>query len=547
MRLCKRILCSLGVYVLFVQLGYPQSWPRIYGLDKTCWSYSIVEPYDKGILILSQVNPNPQTPQMYSWLIKTDINGIQLWDKKIQNSFYQISCSEMSKTLDQGLILSGFTTRLDSTDYDIFFIKLNSCGEKEWCKIFSTPENSDFGVEIKQISDGYIALVKYFKDWHEKRIWLFKMDETGEIIWQKLYAAEDPKIANEECRDLLVCQDGGYLITGDCYYYDSISTYWFLRPLILKTDADGNQQWQLVYGLSSDYRGDVPLGPTQNESGYYYSSSRRFRDSIPYGDSPSFIKFDSSGNELYYRDLVDSTILGMSNTLNFINDSVMLIAAGWSSHSNISDSNGVIKVDTLGNVLKRKSLLSNVVNTFRSATTTFNDKYLVTGSFSVNGAKPHIYLYKLNFNLDFDSIYTMPRVYDSLCPHPIVSDTTDLDDCGVVTSIKEPEEYEEDARLRVYPNPASNRVTLEMPKVLIRKDASQGIATTTIYHRWDKTRLDVFNLAGNLIFSQELTTEQPQVELDISGWPEGMYMVRLVFMNEEVARAKIVKVTLGSH
>jgi len=537
----RKFICLvlIIIYFLFNQQGHSQTWPRIFGQDVTAWARDLKETYDHGYLLLGQVNPGPSVPQVYSWLIKTDINGVQIWDKKMFNLLYQIGGYKMERTSDHGLIIAGSTTSLDQSNYDAFFIKLNVCGEKEWCKIFSTPGNSEYGLKIIQVQDGYIALVKYFQDWKQKRIWLFKLDDAGDPVWQKLYAQTDPNLINEECRDLTVTSDGGYLITGDGYYYDSVLTMWRLRPLMIKTDADGNEQWNLFYGLSSGFRGDVAQCPTEGPTGQYYCSARHFRDSIPTGDSPCFLKFDAAGNEVYYGDLVDSTKLGMSNTLNFINDSVMLIAGGWSHHTNICDSNGIIKTDTLGNVLKKKVLLANVVNTYRAAVVTSDDKYLVTGGFSVNGALPHIYLYKLNFNLDFDSIYTMPRVYDSLCPHPIVSDTTDLDDCGVVTSLKEPEEYEEDARLRVYPNPATDRVTVEIPQVLIRKSAGRGI-TTTIYHQWEKTRLDVFNLNGNLMFSQEVDHNQTRVHINTSGWPQGMYLARLVFMNEVVAGEKLV-------
>jgi hypothetical protein len=536
----RKIFYMVLLFLLLYNALYSQLWQREFGESKTCWAQDLKECYDNGYYLLSQVDPGSNEPRMHAWLIKTDINGNQIWDKKLFDPAYRISCYKIGKTTDQGLIMAGSTTRLDSNNYDPFFIKLNSCGEKEWCKIFSTPGNSDYGVKIIQISGGYIALLKYFQDWHQKRIWLFKLDESGNIIWQKLYAQNNPKINNEEEVDLMVTSDNGYLITGDCYYYDSISTYWLLRPLIIKTDPDGNEQWQLIYGLNSGYRGDVPNSPHQTSASFYYCSARHFRDSIPFGDSPSFLKIDSAGNEIYYRDLIDSTKLGMSNTLNFINDSVILIAGGWSYHTNISDSNGIIKTDTLGNILKTKILLANVVNTFQAAIVTHDEKYLVTGGFSVNGALPHIYLYKLNFNLDFDTLYNTPFIYDSLCPHMIVSDTSDLDDCSVITAIREPEEYEKESRLLVYPNPASNQITVEFPKCLIRKSFGHGMHSTTIYHQWINTRLDVLDLSGRLIVSGDVAKDESCVVISTSSWPDGMYLVRLIFMNEVVSEAKLV-------
>ena len=42
-------------------------------------------------------------------------------------------------------------------------MKLNACGEKEWCKIYSVPMDVDYGADVVQLSNGnYIVLVNYF-------------------------------------------------------------------------------------------------------------------------------------------------------------------------------------------------------------------------------------------------------------------------------------------------------------------------------------------------------------------------------------------------
>jgi len=539
----KKTRCIFSLLlVLFISTKgiHSQNWVRIFGNDVTAWARDLQEGYDQGYLLLGQVNPGITVPQMYAWLIKTDINGFELWDKKIFNPQYYNAFNDFELLSDGGMAMIGVTTKIDHSDYDVTILKLNNCGEKEWCKIFSTPGNSDYGLKIKQLPDGYIALVKYFKDWTQKRMWLFKLDEYGEIIWQKLYGYDDPDLHGEECRDLLITEEGDYLVTGDGYYWNPQTQTWQLRPLMIKTDPDGNQIWQLIYGFPAGYRGNVPMCPTEVPGNLIYCSSRHFRDSVPYGDSPSFIKFNLEGEEVYYRDLIDSTVLGMSYSLNFINDSTMLIAAGWSWNATISDSNGIIKVDTLGNVLKKKILLENVVNTFSSAIVTYDDKYLVTGGFSVNGADPSIYLYKLKFDLEFDSIYTNPFTYDSLCPYPIVSDTMDLDDCDVITDIKEPEEYEKESVIIAYPNPATDIISLEMPEYLVRKSNSSGITSTTIYHQWKEVRLEVFDLFGRLMYSETIPQQEKSVKIDVSTWPGGMYVARVVFMNDVVGSVKFV-------
>ena len=168
----KTIYCyGILLFCLIYQPGYSQTWTRIFGQEVTAWARDLKESYDHGYFLLGQVNPGPTVSQVHTWLIKTDINGNLIWDKKLFNPHHQIACYKMEKTSDHGLIMAGFTTRLDPENYDVFFTKLNVCGEKEWCKIFSTPGNTDFGLKIIQIPDGYVALVKYFQDWENKRIW----------------------------------------------------------------------------------------------------------------------------------------------------------------------------------------------------------------------------------------------------------------------------------------------------------------------------------------------------------------------------------------
>lgn len=67
-----------------------------------------------------------------------------------------------------------------------------------------------------------------------------------------------------------------------------------------------------------------------------------------------------------------------------------------------------------------------------------------------------------------------------------------------------------------------------------------GLTATTYYHQWNTTTLDIYGLFGKLIYSKEIPKKTENVELDVSLWHAGMYVARLVFMNEVVAVAKFV-------
>ena len=76
---------------IFISIGlYGQSWVRTYNQNTYTWFHDLVETYDKGYFIAGQVDPGLSVPNIYAWLIKTDINGNKLWTKTISSLQYSI-------------------------------------------------------------------------------------------------------------------------------------------------------------------------------------------------------------------------------------------------------------------------------------------------------------------------------------------------------------------------------------------------------------------------------------------------------------------------
>jgi len=122
----------------------------------------------------------------------------------------------------------------------------------------------------------------------------------------------------------------------------------------------------------------------------------------------------------------------------------------------------------------------------------------------------------------------------------------------------------EQAGWLLYPNPASEKVFIEMPVYMITHSGGQadgrtsgqadgrtggradgrtgayGLYSTTIYHQWDQVRLEVFDLFGRLMYGEEIPQQEKRVEINVASWPQGMYVARLVFMNDMVGSVKFV-------
>jgi hypothetical protein len=75
-------------------------------------------------------------------------------------------------------------------------------------------------------------------------MWLVKTDADGNAQWNRTYGGE----GWDDCFSLLATSDGGYALAGDTASFGSgMWDMWFV-----KTDADGNAQWNRTYGGSSN-------------------------------------------------------------------------------------------------------------------------------------------------------------------------------------------------------------------------------------------------------------------------------------------------------
>ena len=144
----------LVIYIfLFQGLSFAQSWIRTYESLEHAHGRQCSEQYDKGLLITGFVHIDEPIYTAYGWILKTNVNGYELWRKTIKDSSGLVGFSGHRNTSDGGFIAIGSTSLLDPTQ-DPLIMKFNSCGEKEWCRIFNSPNNFDYGGDIESIPGG---------------------------------------------------------------------------------------------------------------------------------------------------------------------------------------------------------------------------------------------------------------------------------------------------------------------------------------------------------------------------------------------------------
>jgi hypothetical protein len=523
----KQVLIGLFI-VCFTKSLYSQLWIRKVGVGENEIVYSVIEQYDKGFLLGGSTDNSK-----YAKINKMDVNGNLLWSKSFGNGQYQMIVRNIDKTMD-----GGFVFCLDGTKYnslDAYIIKLNSCAEIEWCKVMYTPDYYDLSWRIKQTHEGdFILLGAYFMTNPVSNISLFKFNSSGELIWHQFYPF-NYDYNEDQPKDLLMDEDG-YLVTSTRYAPDTgtISPQ-VARSYFVKTDTAGNKLWDLTYGTENQYY-SYPWATTKNSNGKYYHSSTH---SPPSGDNPALVWVSHDGLSFGDHDIFQMNNFNFSgfSTITMDDDSNIVLIGG------LVDTQGMvnclaIKIDTLGQLLDSSSV-EFVNSSYTSTTKTFDGKFITVGNDAPNG-NFNIVAFKINSNLEYDSIYTQPFTYDSLCPYPIVSDTIDPNCENVIVSMDEPFKKPETTQLKVYPNPADSKLTIELPKYLVVTNNSGNIPATTVYHQWSSATLQAIDLQGKIVLKQDVANTGVALQLDISRLPAGMYQFRLVYKGKQVAGSKVV-------
>jgi len=487
----------------------------------------LIESRDKGYIFFTDYYNSGAI--WHSIIVKTDINGNVLWHKTIGDGTHAFIAGSLEETPDLGIILCGMTNKYGGVNPDPYMVKFNACGELEWCSVNQTPGIYDFAVRVKQTQSGDYIMLASMSDPNEYyRIQLYKISSEGDWIWKHNYPPH-PEVSNDDGADLTLLDDG-YLITALCYAPDSGQTEGgaYERLYYIRTDTMGDDVWRLVYGSSNGYHGQAWFNTLKNPSGHFYTVGWHSN----YCDTPGLIKVLSDGSESYFADLMPTACPGGCGSLNFLDDTTFVILVGGTI-------NGTrrlkwIKTDTLG---AEKYFKEFPINDFMESTgwtiVTHDKKIVGLSDYNLN-----ITLYKLNSSCEFDTVYPGPYVYDSACPYPIVSDTINPD-CGMLVGVDEPESHPETTRMQVYPNPAAGRLTVELPKYLVVKNGTGKNLSTTLYRQWQTARLEAYNLEGKRMFERDCSQEEQRVELDVTGWPPGLYYFRLVFNRHTVAGVKV--------
>jgi regulation of enolase protein 1 (concanavalin A-like superfamily) len=362
--------------------GPPVQWQKAFGGIYGDYVYSVQQTPDGGYIISGGTfSFGPGGSAVY--LIKTDPNGDSQWLKTFGGDNYDWGHTAR-QTIDGGYIIVGRTESFGAGYYDIYLIKTDPNGDSQWQKTFGGSDWED-GYSVQQTVDGgYIisGQTKSFGAGHYD-VYLIKTDPNGDSQWQKTFGGSDYDYG----RSVQQTGEGGYIIAGGAQSFGAGSTDVYL----IKTDPNGTSQWQKTFGGN---KRDYGCLVHQTSDGGYIIAGQT--ESFGAGNRDVYlIKTDPNGNSQWQK-----TFGGSSEDLGQWVQQTLdggYIIAGWTMSFGAGSNDAyLIKTNSNGNLLWEKTFGGNSSEIGRSVQQTMDGGYIIASfTWSFGAEMQDVYLIKL--------------------------------------------------------------------------------------------------------------------------------------------------------
>ena len=472
--------------------------------------YSIVDTKNHGLVVAGGITSTDSDVVGFVglidvWVLRLDSLHNILWKKCYGGTGGQIAYS-IKNTKDGGYIFAGQTNSNDSEvsgnhgAQDYWVVKLDSIGNIQWAKCYGG-SSTDIAYSIIQTNDGnYLVAgnsnsddgdVKlHYGGQFTQNIWVVKLDSLGNIVWSTDIG---DSTFGFSASSVMQASDGNYVITGSA----GDGGY---GALLVKLDMAGNIIWKHGYG------GDGADGfnniVESKDGNYVVAGSASSNDGEVSGNHGGYdfwlVKIDTAGNFIWgqcYGGSNDEYAYSLCNT----NDNGFALAGETlSDDGQITNAHGsydywIVKTDSLGNFSWELDLGGTNADVAESICQDESSNLYITGySESDND----------DFNINYDNDYNLW-----------------LTKLSINTGI---EPLQNGDPLDIYPNPASNQLTINSNQSLILEIQIKDVLGQTII---------------NKIFSNSF---QKQI-IDVGALPQGIYFYRVTESDSQVITGKFVK------
>jgi len=404
---------NITLFISIISISYSMNaqtpnieWEKSYGGSGSDNAKSIQETSDGGYIVVGgcfseDIDVNEYHGEGDFWILKLDTSGQIEWQKFLGGSNYE-EANSIQQTADGGFIVAGCSSSIDGNvsgnhgQKDYWILKLNELGEIEWQKSLGG-SNTDIAYAIHQIADdGYIVAgysTSNDGDVTENKgltdYWIVKLNELGGIEWQKSIGGSGSDIASS----IQQTQDGGFIVAGNSSSNDGNVTnnhgeddYW-----IVKLTESGEIEWQKSLG-GSNSDSATSIQETLDNGFIVVGGSSSYDGDVTHnyaGLDYWIVKLNGSG-EIEWQKSIGGYGVDIAEFVRQTNDEGYIVAGSSSSvNGDVSNNHGnldywIVKVDVAGEIEWQKSLGGSNYEIAYSIKQTNDGNYIIAGGSASN-------------------------------------------------------------------------------------------------------------------------------------------------------------------
>ena len=301
------------------------------------------------------------------------------------NSHTEVGRS-VQQTSDSGYVVCGTIDYSGLTD--VYLLKIDKQGNKVWNQIIGGT-GFDNGWSVQQTTDGgFILTGRQSSSGSTTSVYLVKTDENGNEQWNQTFGDS----GNNSGYSVQQTTDGGYIITGFTTSLGNGGSDVYL----IKTDENGDSLWTRTFGGTSSDRG---LSVQQTTDGGFIltGTTQSFGNG---GPDVYLIKTDENGDSLWTRTFGGTSSEEGYSVQQTTDGGFILTGTTYSGGSKVY----LVKTDENGNEQWSKSL-GEGTDQGQSVQQTTDGGYIITGTKQLTYSHVHIKKTDENGVLVWDKIF----------------------------------------------------------------------------------------------------------------------------------------------
>jgi len=363
------------------------TWAKTYHAIGAAERVSSTKPTaDGGYIAVGSSNSSGTPGNPHAWVLKLDSLGNVVW-QKTYGGVGPDSASSVDQTTDGGYIVAGSFMNSTYSQSAPWVFKLDSTGNIVWQKTFSS--GNDAFTSITHTSDGGSAVAGWgtfylMSGGQHQGAWVVRLDTVGNIIWQQVYSTEW-----NYGYSIAQTSDGGFVVAGRAHHVppETVSSW---DPLIFKIDSLGNLVWQKIF---SGYFDNEAYSARQTlDGGFIVAGGSNTWGNQPSTCIPTLIdckfhdwvfKLNSTGGMVWQKTYGGTGNSEHANSVDQTTDGGFVLVGP-------TDSPGgawIYKLDPAGNILWQKggpsSAIASVQKTSDGGVVAAGSPYAFTGGVSV--------------------------------------------------------------------------------------------------------------------------------------------------------------------